>query len=68
MKIFAKLAKELLLYVMVHCKVFSAGMAEGAEKNVAKGKTLVFSQKFVILTAGSGRQCPSINDLFIKRK
>ena len=55
MKIFAKLVKELLLYVMVHCKVFSAGMAEGAKKNVAKGKTLLFSQKFVILTAGSGQ-------------
>ena len=68
MKIFAKLVKELLLYAMVYCKVFLAGITEPMEattKNVAKETTLLFSQKFVILTAGSGRQYQAINDLLI---
>ena len=70
MKIFAKLVKELLLYAMVYCKVFLAGITEPMEattKNVAKEMTLPFTQKFVILGTGSREQCPALNDLLIQK-
>jgi len=71
MKVFAKLLKELLLYAMVNCKEFLAGITEPMEatmKNVAKEMTFLFSQKFVIFTTGSHRQCPATNELLIQQK